>query len=246
VKLRLVFVYLWLVVPVLALVLHYSWGKTYLKEDQMWGSIERAVDLEASAKQMMTVEGWESAEVAYAEVIDTFEETDSGEVVARVMLARARCMLYKGKLVSAMLDLEAQLGGAIRNDVSAAVQRDIRETLARSQFGIAWIMRHEGASYENWTKIADRARQNFRYLAELAPNEEERRKSAQNLEIAVWLERLDSSHPWEELMKKRRSEAGEAEAGSVNVEGQKQAENWPHIKPKLGQALGIPAGNKDA
>jgi len=191
-KLRMILAYVWVIMPVFAVVAHYAWGKQYLRQDRLWDDVKVAVQLEETAMESITVENLEIAEKAYSEVIESLDEKDSREFEAQVVLARARCRLYKGELVSAMMDLETLLGNSAKEGVSQEIQRDIRETLARCLFGIAWVMRNEGASQENWTEIADRARQHFRYLAEVAPNEEERMESAKNLEVVIALEYVDS------------------------------------------------------
>jgi hypothetical protein len=193
---RLIFTYLWLIAPVLAIVGHYAWGIHYLRQDRLWDDVSDAIELEDVAMESMTVEDLGIAEKAFTDVIDSLQEGDPAEFKAQISLARARTTLYKGKLVAAMSDLETQLAMAAKNGASQKIQRDIRETLARCLFGIAWVMRHEGASQEHWKKVADKSRQHFRYLTEFAPNEEERTRSASNLEIAIRLERLDSNNPW--------------------------------------------------
>jgi hypothetical protein len=195
-KPRMILAYLWVIAPVLGIVAHYGWGKHYLRQDRLWDDVSVALQLEEAAMESMTVEDLETAEQAFSEVIESLKEGDPAEFKAQVSLARARTTLYKGKLVSAMSDLEAQLDMSAKTGASQEIQRDIRETLARCLFGIAWVMRNEGASQEHWTKVADRARQHFRYLTEVAPNEDERKRSASNLEIAIRLERLDSTNPW--------------------------------------------------
>jgi hypothetical protein len=221
-KLRLMFAYAWVIAPVLAIVAHYAWGKQYLRQDRLWDDIAVAVQLEEAAMESVTVESLEKAETAYSQVIETLGEKDSKEFEAQVLLARTRCTLYKGKLVSAMMDLQGQLDSAVKKDVSQEVQRDIRETLARCLFGIAWVMRNEGSSQEHWTRVADDARQHFRYLAEVAPNEEEHKRCAKNLEIAIRLERLDTIHPWLEKLKKQAVEVESAVGASPNARDMKE------------------------
>ena len=221
-KMRLIFAYLWVIAPVLAIVAHYAWGRQYLRQDRLWDDVAVAIQLEEAAMESMTVEKLGEAEKAFSEVIETLDERDSREFVAQVVLARARCALYKGKLVAAMLDLEAQLDRSARENVSQEIQRDIRETLARCLFGIAWVMRNEGSSQENWTKLADRARQHFRYLTEVAPDKEERNKSATNLQIAIGLDLLDTIHPWLEKLEKQALETKVAAGAEINSPGMKE------------------------
>jgi hypothetical protein len=190
-KKRLIFTYLWLIIPVMGIVFHYAWGKTFLREDFLWNQIKVAQELEKKAKKTMTPEDWEAAENEYSKIIDTLEDKDSDNLEAQLKLAKARTTLYKGKLVTAMSDLEAQLYRANKLNVDPEIKREIRETLARSQFGIAWVMRNEGASTKSWTSVADRARQNFRYLTETTTDNLDFDTTSQNLETTIKLERTE-------------------------------------------------------
>ena len=50
--------------------------------------------------------------------------------------------------------------------VDSALQARVRETLAESQYYLAWLMRLEGVAREEWLPELESARQNYRLLAE--------------------------------------------------------------------------------
>lgn len=56
---------------------------------------------------------------------------------------------------------------------SPSMVNDIREQLARSSYFVAWAMRSEGASEEDWRPESDIARQQYRHLAEVVKGERE-------------------------------------------------------------------------
>lgn len=192
---RMVMLYLWLIFPVLMLVVHYQFGVHAMKEDKAWQQVKTALALEETARETMTVEDWAVAEDVYSEAIDVLEGERVANARARLELARARCTLYKGELIESMDDLAAQLLRAEASDLDGDLRRNIRETLARAEFGIAWIMRHEGVSASLWRPSADSARQHFRYLAETAPADMPTGDIMENMESILRLARQDIPPP---------------------------------------------------
>ena len=94
---------------------------------------------------------------------------------------------------SAHSDL-AQLLEEISSDesVDPALARDVRATLANSQYYLTWLMRLEGRPEEDWKPTIEASRQSFRMLAESAGTDSpEEQQHTEDLESAIRLARMD-------------------------------------------------------
>jgi hypothetical protein len=50
---------------------------------------------------------------------------------------------------------------------NARLTRGVRETLGKAHYYATWVLKMNGAAEDEWRPFAERARQLFRYLAEL-------------------------------------------------------------------------------
>jgi hypothetical protein len=98
--------------------------------------------------------------------------------------------MFTGDLPEAMKDMADLLAEAQHDKADANLQREIRGSLGTAQYYVAWLMRLEGATTEEWILPVESARQNFRLLAENTKDTKLVKDYAQNLEATIRLERM--------------------------------------------------------
>jgi hypothetical protein len=174
---------LWLLVPVVLLAYHFGPGQTRL-------AMDRAAKKIAEARALEAEEDWQGAYLAWGEALAETPLTQSAPRM-ELRLSQAHARMFTGELPEAMQDLDGLLAEARHVEADAVLQREIRGTLATTQYYVAWLMRLEGATAEEWLPPADSARQNFRLLAEQTQGEKAVGDYEKNLEAAVRLARMD-------------------------------------------------------
>lgn len=185
---------IWLLIPVVIISLHYGPGQKYHALNTAADHVERAEKLQDIAEKTWTPEDWQKVVDAYKQSL-AFIPEERTLAVSRVKLAAARARMYTGELVEAMQELEQLQQDAQDENFPMDYQNEVRDTLARSQFGAAWVMRLEGTETDLWTTQAEKARQNFRLLAEeaLKQQTEEALDHQKNLESTIRMEQMDAS-----------------------------------------------------
>jgi hypothetical protein len=174
---------LWLMVPVVLVAYHYGPGQARLAADRAAGKI-------ADARALEVEEDWEAAYRAWGEAL-ALTPPDQSAARMQIRLSQSRTRMYTGELPEAMHDLDGLLAEARHHKADAALQREIRGSLASAQYYVSWLMRLEGATAEEWLPQADSARQNFRLLAEETRGTKVAQNYEKNLEAAVRLARMD-------------------------------------------------------
>jgi hypothetical protein len=206
------FILIWLLLPVGLLYFHYGPGQRLLAYDRAASAVRRAEALETIAQKNGSPENWLRVVEAYQQAKKLLGDEES-LIARRIQLNTAHAMMYQGQLYEAIQELDVLLSEAVEKKMPERYTEQVRETLARAQFGAAWVMRLEGAETRSWTAQAEKARQNFRLLAETALEQSDKagraRKSQnevvrkaelptaidhqKNLESTVRLEQLDAS-----------------------------------------------------
>jgi len=156
---------LWLLAPVALIYYHYGPGQRLLAYDNAADCIKRAESLEEVAKMDSSPENWQRVVEVYQQAGKLMGEENT-LISRRIKLSSANALMYQGELYESMTQLETLLEDAIEDKMPVGYADQVRETLARCQFGAAWVMRLEGSETKDWTAQADKARQNFRLLAE--------------------------------------------------------------------------------
>lgn len=177
----------WLMIPVGLLALHFGPGQYYLAGDVAGGHARRA--------ELAATEGrWEEAAVAYAEALADLPP-ENHEARHKLAVAQAKIQIKGGQMIAGQENLEALL-----EELEPGTERDgelaraVRHELATASYYAAWLMRLEGASPEEWKPETERARRQFRLLAERSEkNDVEADVFKRNLEAAIRLERMDLS-----------------------------------------------------
>ena len=184
---RILFLVLWLLIPVGAFAYHLGPGQSDMKRDQV-------AQLLADADSYLAEEKWAEAEPLYKSALELLPD-DAVYTNRRARLELAKCQLQNKGLPQANEDLKVLVNELEEDkDASAALLTDARTALANSQYYITWLMRLEGRPESDWDKEITSSQQIYRLLAEEASkgSDEEMiaiRKS--DLESAVKLARMD-------------------------------------------------------
>ncbi len=183
---RRLLVSLWALLPILALALHHGPGQSLLARDL-------AADHLSSARAATMAEDYPAAIDHYRAARELLPPDD---VAGRTQLeiAEARAQLERGELIEAstLLDhvLERELALASPRAETIA---EVRALSAESSYYTAWMMRLEGAADDEWRAESDKARQQYRLLAETPSDPKSGRDATQNLEAVIRLEQMDLS-----------------------------------------------------
>jgi hypothetical protein len=179
---------LWCLVPVGAVAWHFGPGQRWLAADVAGEALQRAQAAEAAGD-------WESAAAGYGAALESLP-VGNALTRERLQLAEARAAVRSGELVEGEDSLEKLLAELDVEGRSAdAIGTAARHELASAGYYTAWLMRLEGATADEWKPEAERARQQFRLLAEQlkAIAGPEGRAAQENLEATIRLEQMDLS-----------------------------------------------------
>ena len=182
---KTILILVWLLVPVMLLAYHFGPGQARLTQDQAARKIAEARAFEAA-------EQWPEAVEAWSDALAATPESRQDERL-RLKLAQAHARMYVGELPEAMEAMDALLVEARTANVNAALEQEIRGSLATAQYYAAWLMRLESAPLDEWLFFAESARQNFRLLAEQTTGKTSATDYEKNLEATIRLEQMDLS-----------------------------------------------------
>ncbi len=178
----------WTLLPVAAVAWHYGPGRAQLARD-------RAGEQIRSARTAAGEDDRDRAALLYAAAANALPEQDRADR-NRLELAQACNRIRAGQMVEGQEQLEELLaeleeGGQSDPDLAASV----RHELATASYYAAWLMRLEGATAEEWKPETERARQQFRLLAERSQQAGDGSEESfkENLEATIRLERMDLS-----------------------------------------------------
>lgn len=163
------------------------------------------------AREHVQNEQWFDAVPAFEKALEGMPEELMLESRA-VRLELAQAKMNASKLPDAHADLKGLLDELLAekdaagtkdsnsgqtpadSQATAKLEREVRETLANSQFYMTWLMRLEGLPATEWEPEIESARQNYRMLAataEQSGDTEAVKEQQKNLEAAIKLARLD-------------------------------------------------------
>ena len=179
-------IFLWVLAPVALLAYHYGPGQAGLAREEAKASIQAAMDFKAK-------EQWPQAIDAYNEALAALPQNETAKR-HQLQLARANARIYVGELPEAMLEMEHLLDETVKGSDND-LQNKVRSSLARAQYYTGWLMRLELAEKKEWMEPLEKARQNFRLLAEQTDktNAKASEDHQKNLEAVVRLARMDLS-----------------------------------------------------
>ena len=119
---------------------------------------------------------WEEIINQYGLLAQELPPDEDPLVLYQIQLAVAEARLE-------MLDLDAVIGDLTRllqetaavYGENAPITRGVREQLGKAHYYATWVLKTNGAPESQWRPFAERARQLFRFLAELEDPDEFRR-----------------------------------------------------------------------
>ena len=226
-------IFLWALAPVALLAYHFGPGQAGLAREEAKANIQAALDFEAKKQ-------WQQAIDAYNDALAALPDTETAKR-QQLQLARANARIYVGELPEAMLSMEHLLDETARGDDSE-LESKVRSSLASAQYYTGWLMRLELAEKKEWKEPLEKARQNFRLLAEQTAKTDAKASEdhQKNLEAVVRLARMDLSEV-QALPLPKKCE------GNKNVcskcRGQKKS-NKPKAMKKKEDARGASVGKR--
>ncbi|MEC7881608.1 MAG: hypothetical protein VYB35_01755 [Verrucomicrobiota bacterium] len=181
-----ILIFLWTLAPVALIAYHYGPGQKSLAREDSKALIQSALDFEKKSQ-------WPKVIEAYNRAISILPDNEKSTRL-KLQLARANAQIHIGELPEAMLAMEHLLDEASGGN-NKPLENKIRASLASAQYYTGWLMRLELAEKEEWMEPIEKARQNFRLLAEQsAKNDiESFEDNKKNLEAVVRLARMDLS-----------------------------------------------------
>lgn len=177
----------WALVPLGALAFHLGPGQKLVSVDRAGQHLRLAASAEEAGN-------WATAAEEYGAAAAALPEGRSAERGV-LNLKQARARVYSGDLIGGTEQLDAMVAEA-GESADKDLVREARYALGEAQYFTAWLMRLDGAGADEWKPEAEKARQQFRLLAETAeangqgPDAESFKK---NLEAVVRFEHLDLS-----------------------------------------------------
>ena len=178
----------WILVPAAVLAMHFGPGQDYQARDEA-GDLVRRAQVAADAGR------WQEA-VALFDQAESALPKESVDLRRRVAFERTRSQIRSGELLEGISRLEDMLGEpGPENARDAGFVRAVRGELASASYYAGWLLRLDGADVDQWMTETERARQQFRLLAEGAESAgtKEAETFKKNLEAAIRLEQMDLS-----------------------------------------------------
>jgi hypothetical protein len=177
----------WLSVPLAFAAYHYGPGQDRLKDDAAAGFLKAATGAAAAGDHAAAVTACDAALAALP--------ADAVAASRQIRLLRAKERMPVGQLPEAHDELDSLLTELSADPAAdAEVTRETRTALATSKYYLAWLMRLEGGSEEQWMPEIEASRQHFRQLAEEAQAGGQTAMvttQRENLESAIRLARMD-------------------------------------------------------
>ena len=226
-------IFLWALAPVALLAYHFGPGQAGLAREEAKTSIQSALDFEAGKQ-------WQQAIDSYNDALAALPDSETAKR-HQLQLAGANARIYVGELPEAMLSMEHLLDETAKGS-DKELESKVRSSLASAQYYTGWLMRLELAEKEEWKEPLEKARQNFRLLAEQTDKTDAKASEdhQKNLEAVVRLARMDLSEV-QALPLPKKCE------GNKNVcskcRGQKKS-NKPKAMKKKEDARGASVGKR--
>ena len=116
---------------------------------------------------------WPEIVNQYSELTQELPPDEDALVFHEIQLAMAEARLEMLDLDVAIEDLTRLLQEtAVTYGENAPITRGVREQLGKAHYYATWVLKTNGAAETEWRPFAERARQLFRYLAELEDPQE--------------------------------------------------------------------------
>lgn len=179
---------IWLSLPVFGFLYHMTAGEAHGRMDQLGSHLRMG-------RRLAAQELWQPAISQFDHAAELVPSDDSA-LQTRLRLEKAIAGIEGAGLPDSAAELKKMLTEITANDASPAtrsLENPVRESLARSQYYLTWLMRLEGVSEEDWMPEIESARQNYRLLAERAAEDGDRtaeKRQLENLECTIRLQQM--------------------------------------------------------
>jgi len=156
-------VLLWMLVPVAVAAYHFNEGPKQMARERAYLKL-----LEIRRMERQKEPDWQKIVAEYNGLIDELPPDEDPLVLCEIRLAVCTARLEMLDLETAITDLTLLLQetAAVYGE-NARITRGVREQLGKAHYYATWVLKTNGAPESQWRPFADRARQLFRYLAEL-------------------------------------------------------------------------------
>jgi hypothetical protein len=156
-------VLLWMLFPVGVAAYHFNAGPKQMMRAQAHQRLLRIRQLEQQAEP-----DWQEILEQYDRLVEELPPDEHPRVFHEVRLAQGKARLEMLDLSTSIADLTRLLQEtAAAYGENARLTRGVRETLGKAHYYATWVLKMNGAAEDEWRPFAERARQLFRYLAEL-------------------------------------------------------------------------------
>ncbi len=165
---RKTLILLWMLFPVGVAAYHFNFGA---KQEAR----QRAYRLLCDIRQLEQEKepDWQDIIDRYGKLIDELPPDEDSQVICQIRLAVCKARLEMLDLDKAVAELTRLLQEtAVAYGENARITRGVREQLGKAYYYAAWTLKTNGAPEDEWRPFAERARQLFRYLAELEDPQE--------------------------------------------------------------------------
>jgi hypothetical protein len=175
---------LWCLLPIGLAAFHFGPGQDLLKFDDTEAQL-------AQAREAVANEEWGEAVEAYQDALARLPKQEK-QLAYQIRLETAKAMMLNKQLPTARQDL-AKLVTDLDDDEAAPQKlRDAaRSALANARYYMTYLMKLEGLPDTAWEPEIEAARQEYKLLATSAANSELAKRSADDLESAIRLARMD-------------------------------------------------------
>jgi hypothetical protein len=175
---------LWCLLPIGLAAFHFGPGQDLLKFDDTEAQL-------AQAREAVANEEWGEAVETYQDALAKLPRQEK-QLAYQIRLETAKAMMLNKQLPTARQDL-AKLVTDLDNDEAAPQElRDAaRSALANARYYMTYLMKLEGLPDTAWEPEIEAARQEYKLLATSAANSELAKRSADDLESAIRLARMD-------------------------------------------------------
>lgn len=181
---KILLITIWCLLPIGLAAFHFGPGQELLKFDHAEAQL-------AKARQAVADEEWSVAVEAYQDALSKLPKEEK-QLAFQIRLETAKAMMLNKQLPAARNDL-ATLVMDLDGDQSASgdLRDNARSALANARYYMTYLMKLEGLPDTAWEPEIEAARQEYKLLATTAKNSELAQRSADDLESAIRLARMD-------------------------------------------------------
>lgn len=175
---------LWLLIPLAFAAWHFGPGQVHLDLDDAQSHISKAENALAEEDYQTAIQNWEAAMGKLPK-----QEVTMGR---RLELEIAKAKMLNKELPEAREEL-AELMLILDEDPNAdpELRDETRSSLANARYYMTYLMKLEGLPDAEWEPEIEAARQEYKLLAQSASDPELAKTSADDLEAAIRLARID-------------------------------------------------------